>query len=113
MCDQATTTGASHSDAIDTLVSALADEHHRHVLWYFQEIDDPIATVDDLVDYAAEGRPADNREHIEITLHHVTLPKLADSGVITYDARNCTVRYLENPLLERMLGRVTDEDRSE
>lgn len=110
MSDQATNADTSQSDAIDTLVSILADEHTRHLLWYFQETDDPIASVDDLVDHAVESRSAKNKAHIKMGFYHVTLPKLADAGVVTYDARNGTVRYRENLLLERMLRLITDKE---
>lgn len=94
---------------IDTLFSVLAVEECRTVLRYFQSSGTAVASVDDLVEVvlAQDGTPADRRQ-VAITLHHKTLPKLADAGFIDHDARNRTVRYRGQPLLERVLDLVTE-----
>lgn len=73
-------------ERVDGLFEALADEHRRRVIQYFRTNDD-VATVDALVDHASE-RDGSTRDRLEGRFHHVTLPKLADLGVLEYDARS-------------------------
>lgn len=112
-------TDASRSDEaigatgerLDALLRALANEHHRQVMWYFQTVEDDVAAVTDLIDYVVAEQSGDTtREQVETTLHHVTLPKLADLGVIKYDARSQTVRYYGSSTLERLLTVIDEAD---
>lgn len=51
---------------------------------------DPDGTVD-----------TSRRKRVTARLHHSTLPKLADAGVVDYDPRTGTVRYRGHPLVDR------------
>lgn len=102
-------TSGETDERVDALLKVLADEQHRQVVRYFQTVEDDMAAVADLIDYTVAEEPGDvTREQVETTFHHVTLPKLATLGVIEYDARTRTVRYLSSPVLERLLA-VIDE----
>lgn len=101
---------SSHPEKVDKLLSLLADRHRRIILSYFCESSTEIASVSDLV---REIRKHDARGAKELTysLHHSTLPRLADYGVVDYDARSRTVRYRGSPELETLVDRVTDLER--
>ena len=99
------------TDVIDDVFRTLASERRRAVLYFFHRSADEVASVEDLVDHVA-GR-GDDPENVAVGLHHVTLPKLGDAGVVEYDARSRTVRYREDPLVETMLEvarRIEDAD---
>ena len=71
----------------DGLVAALGDEHQRKVLRHFQNSQTAVASVDELVESLNDPEcPSLARNRIAVRLHHVTLPKLADTGVIEYDS---------------------------
>lgn len=96
-------------DSLDTLFTALANEQRRQVLQYFQTAANSTASVEELITHTLEtGAEDKSHEQLELTFHHITLPKLADLGVIEYDARSQTVRYRGSPVLERALT-VMDE----
>lgn len=76
------------ADALDVL----SDQNRRSVLSYLQESSSDVATLEDLVDHISTREVRDDRQ-LAITLHHVTLPKLAEAGLVEYDPRSNTVRY--------------------
>lgn len=99
------------SKRLNALFRALSSEHRRQVLRYFQTAKDEVATIDGLIDHIIEeGEGGPTRDQLELTFHHVTLPKLADLGVIEYDNRSGSVRYREPPVVERVLTVVTESD---
>lgn len=94
---------------VDCLLDVLADEQRRRVLRYFQEVEDPVATVDTLVDHLVDsGHPSDTRAQTATQLHHGTLPKLADAGIIEYDARTHTIRYHASPKWDQVSTTLTE-----
>lgn len=93
-------------DPTDVLLAVLADEQRREVLRYFQEVDDPVASVETLVDYLVEsGHPVDarERERVHIRFRHSHLPKLVQIGIIEHDSDTTTVQYREHAGLESFL----------
>jgi hypothetical protein len=78
----------------------LADEYARHIVANFRVTTESVATFDDLVeDIASQAWSPGDRERVAIRLHHMTLPKLSDNGLIEYDPRSQTVEYLDKPAL--------------
>ena len=79
------------------------------VLRYFHSSGDDIASNDDLIEFlhTRDARP-DDREQIALRLHHMALPKLADLGLLDYDARSKTVRYHDHPLLNEWWDREAE-----
>ncbi|MFC3477971.1 DUF7344 domain-containing protein [Halobacterium litoreum] len=80
----------------DDLFVALADATRRRVLWYLRAEDE--VAVDDLVDVLAGWQLADtdvvdaaDRERIAVSLHHVHLPRLANAGLVEWDAGNVSL----------------------
>lgn len=93
----------SHTDTIDEAFRTLASERRRAVLYFFHGSSADVASVDDLVDHVA-ARSDDPRERVAIGLHHVTLPKLGETGVVEYDPRSGTVRYRGDSMVETLLA---------
>lgn len=93
----------------DELLDVLADEHCRTVLWYFRYYSTHVATVDALERFVCEqhGQHA-GEAHVAVYLHHSILPKLADAGLVDYDARSRTARYRVNPNVEAWLDHVSE-----
>lgn len=100
-----------NQDTIDRLFEVLTDQRRRYVLYYVNETEDAVVTMDELADQLCtwerdwDNRTAQpegkHRENIRIDLHHVQLPQLADQGLIEYDTRSLTVRScIEDSLLE-------------
>lgn len=94
-------------DRLDRLCTALATDERRAVLAYFPSSDDDDVSFDDLVEWmvARDTLPHD-RETVALTLHHKTLPKSADSGLVDYDDRSQGIRYRGDPLVERVVSRI-------
>ena len=96
---------------------ALANVHNRHVLRYFDESDHTKATVTDLAeDLATEGRGPfrDDPRRAKIHLHHASLPKLDDLGIVDYDPKTGVVRkpnerVLPADLVEDVLALDADD----
>lgn len=90
-------------ETVDELFGVLACEYRRSVLSYLVRTEDGAATVETLVDHLREeGAPGEERA-IAVRLYHTTLPRLADVGVVGFDAEQGRVVYREHPLLERLL----------
>ncbi|WP_232703254.1 DUF7344 domain-containing protein [Halobacterium wangiae] len=88
----------------------MATEDRRWVLEYFQSSGDDVASIDELVDSLDH---CDDRERTALGLHHRTLPKLADLGLLDYDSRTETVRCYGHPLLSKHLDGDAEREREE
>lgn len=100
---------------LDRLFEVLTEQRRRYVLYYFNEHETAVATVDDLAaqlstwerewEDRTDQPPERHRENLRIDLHHVHLPDLADAGLIDYDARSQTARsHLDASLRETMMS---------
>lgn len=102
------TTGPE-TDDFDRAFAALADKRRRQVLRYFQDRSTDRASVAELAEYTIEtASAAAPRSHLEMRLHHATLPRLADLNLIEYDADRQEVRYEGCPVVQQLLGAVSD-----
>jgi len=69
-------------------------EYCQAVFQYFEQQSSETATVTDLAAHISEQHRSDeDATTIAISLHHATLPKLADAGFLEYDPRSNTARY--------------------
>lgn len=78
--------------AKDDMFEALSDRRRRRLLLTIRnecEVDDAKLDVDALCEAVASGVGA---EQTRVQLHHVHLPKLADSGYIRWDSDAGTIR---------------------
>ena len=92
------------------LHSILVSEERRLVLQFFRDRTERVATIDDLADYVVDRRDGvDDPTEAKLTLHHVSLPKLAAVGVLNYDHRSHVARYRGHVRLESLLAGVPAE----
>ncbi len=106
--DRSTTKGQ-----LTLLFKLLADHRRRVLLQYLRDNEAPMpisALVTALTQRVEQISPDENTD-IEITVHHIHLPKLADAGVIEYDQSAQQAAYTAPPqvdaLLEEMLVTVS------
>lgn len=90
--------------SLDALFGALADDHRRTILdvlsHQFGEIHVETLARDVVADSrdVAESRVADSAvERTLVRLHHGDLPRLADAGLVDYDADDQIVEYSGHP----------------
>ncbi|WP_128478865.1 DUF7344 domain-containing protein [Halorussus pelagicus] len=100
-------------DLMDRSLALLASEERRKVIEYFDRNDTESASVEALMEYLVRtkvetdgGAPSTSKPKAE--LHHVHLPKLAEYGVVEYDARSGEVRYCPDEKLEAIVGFVSE-----
>lgn len=95
--------------SFNTVLDLLSEPLRRSLLYCLKDCNADSIPLDDLVDRvyrrvrAIPAREERDRERITSALVHVHLPKLADVGVISYDADDRTVHYAANPALESCL----------
>lgn len=90
-------------------VWSLANPFRKNVLLYFYDTGEETAGIDDLLDYFAPDESR-LREEIEVILHQVILPELAESGVVYYDVEGRKVHYKDNPAVEETLKKLVEMD---
>lgn len=108
--------------SLDTVFELLADRRRRFSLYAF--IDAPeeslafetlledVATLEAVVDEEPLSR--DRYVDAATDLYHWHLPVLCEVGIVDYDERSGTIRYLARPLVETWVSRVKrDELRSD
>jgi hypothetical protein len=96
---------------LDARLDALSGTRRRLVVHYFVTTGRDAAPVEDVVSHLVEREgTAGDRERTLVGLHHVTLPKLEEAGVVEYDARTETVRYRGDPLVEECLRLVIERE---
>lgn len=98
---------ATSSEEVYDLLNVLVDDLCRSVLSYFVRQSTEVARVQDLADVVRDRREVDATP-TEARLHHVTLPRLAELGVLDYDARSNTARYRAQPKVEAWVNRVVE-----
>lgn len=78
----------------NTSVWSLDEFFRRNVLSYFIGREEETAQIDDIIDYFGPERDEMLiREGLEEILQLITLPELAEKGIITYDRESKTIRY--------------------
>ena len=100
---------SSRSIPLDERFDALARTDRRAVIQFFRDESTEEATLDDLVTGIVDGSYWDTDEsHARFCLHHSTLPKLADTGILDYDAKSKTVSYRGRPAVEQLLDATSE-----
>lgn len=91
----------------------LSDERRRHALYYLIEESGGTAEATELADHLRSVDAGDRRAGrgaVLAALHHRHLPRMADVGLVEYEGRGGTVRYLGDPLVEECLAHVAARD---
>jgi len=82
------------STVVPEHLEVFTPEYCQAVFQYFEQHSTKTATVTDLGAYISEHHQLDEDETaVAISLHHSTLPKLADAGLLEYDPQSNTARY--------------------
>ena len=104
MASEHHSTAGEGPDSTDELHAVLEDGNRRLVLRFFQDREQAVATLADLADYlAAQEGGIEDADRAKIVLHHVALPKLAETGALEHDPRTRTVRFRGHARLEALL----------
>ena len=90
--------------SLDATFDALGNEDCRVLLRHLVESDDALG-VEDLVDRLADATGTDE-DRLRARLHHSYLPKLADAGLVEYDAERELVADGEDARFEAMVPTV-------
>ena len=112
MSEPNTSDPRNRSESLDAHLSALAKAECRYVVYYFQRTTDDVASLGDLAAFVAAngGRTTGgSNDRIRTRLHHRTLPKLDDFGVVDYD-NDGSVRYHGSPGLEELAAIAAREE---
>lgn len=95
---------------VDDTLNVLKNPERRRILQYFEAESVESVTIEELASHLASAKPdrpaAESRDQrtLEIRLHHVHLPKLADYGVLEFDARSDVIRYRSDPHVAELLA---------
>ena len=98
--------------SLDHFYRLLGDWRRRVILYLLSESDTRVHSVSTIASWIAdvEGRNDSSVTDIEIELRHKHLPKLAESGMIEYDARSEVVVYSGNDRIESLLEWPKDRE---
>lgn len=105
--------------SLDRLLYLLANRRRRYTLYHLDEVEQAVIPLNELADHLVQWeREWDSREktehdthrrEIRIDLHHNQLPRLAEAGLIDYDARTQTIRKWDEPSLMQWAEDDVDE----
>lgn len=76
---------------LGTRIDRRVPEYSHAVRQYFRDHSIQVVSLQDLAPVISDHR-TESQRRVATRLNHVTLPKLADVGVIDYDARSNTAR---------------------
>lgn len=103
----------------DTLFDLLKNRRRRYLLYALNESTSAVVTLDELtgrilewerrMNAGVEAPTAELKERIRISLHHVHLPKVSESGLIEYDYRSKTIHKETMPSAAAFLDDLQDE----
>lgn len=99
----------------EVALELVTDQCRQQILHHLIENGNNAVDIDDLMDNLDVAEmPEDrsrstSRQHLKTRLHHTHLPKLAEAGVIDYDAHSDTVRYYSTERVEKLTAFITDE----
>lgn len=111
MSDTTASGGQSRAQRLDRSVRALADEHRRDIVRYFRARSTETASLEALTEHVIENSsPTPPRTEVRTTLHHQSVPLLAEAGIVDYDQRNNLVRYCPPEDIEWLLTAVSDSE---
>ncbi|MDS0279980.1 hypothetical protein NDI85_19535 [Halomicroarcula sp. S1AR25-4] len=104
----------SHSPTVEEALQAVQTGRRRQALRYLAGNGDgpvEVATLADALRNSADSTtvpPSREKERLEVTLHHVDLPKLDEMGLLEYDRQHRTVSYHGIDSVEELLTFIAD-----
>lgn len=103
--------GSADANRIDDVLQALSHPTRRDVIECLIDCPQETMTLDELAENLMARRDVErynDRHGLEMMLHHVHVPKLADHQVVEYDSRTRRVRYRGNAEFETLLDNVRE-----
>lgn len=101
--------GVMDDDTLNQAFDLLRNQRRRYVLKTLHATPQTVLSADDIADHILTHDPdAGDRDRVLVELHHTILPRLADDGIIDFDARTDTVRYHGSELVDDLLVALTD-----
>lgn len=95
----------------DEVLNILAHRHCWTVLHYFHRNSTDTATAADLTRFTCkQTQQVTEPSTIETHLHHATLPRLDDVGIIEYDSRSTTAVYRGHPEVDEWLNHLVEQE---
>lgn len=106
---------ANESLTLDEILTILSDSTRRDLLEHVMEGSGQTYNTEDCVRYLLqreETRSGELRSHNEVKarLHHVHIPKLAETGVFEYDPRSEVIRYWGHDRLENWFKHIREKE---
>ncbi|MFC6889442.1 DUF7344 domain-containing protein [Halorubrum trueperi] len=102
------------TDDLDACLRLLGNQQRRQILRYLRRDPAGIATIEELIDVAAEAQGGSGsvrsgeRDRLGVQLSHAHLPMLADRDVVTYDREDGTVQYRPDERIESVLDALAE-----
>ncbi|NHN47566.1 hypothetical protein G9464_08145 [Halostella sp. JP-L12] len=99
----------------DVVFELLSCRRRRLALYHLVDAESPV-DFDDLVSRIVDWEtgslapPRDHERTVSTALHHRHLPRLAEAGVVRYDADAGEIHYRPSPRLEESLADQRDDD---
>lgn len=101
-------------ETLNQLLSALSNESNRYVVEYFCTASENVASLEELAEYTVgkhETAHSASSQRVDLDLHHSGLPKLAAVGILDYDPRSKTVRWLSHSIVDVDFNHVLEVER--
>lgn len=91
--------------ALNQAFDLLGDQRRRYVLKTLYTTPESGMSADDLADRVLVHDPgATDYDRVRIRLHHQTLPRLAEDGIIDFDPQTGSIRYHGDELIDDLLA---------
>ena len=101
--------GAMDDCTLNQAFDILGNQRQRYVLKTLLATTETVLSTDDIADRVLTHDPdAVDRDRVLVELQHQILPRLADEGIIDFDARTATVRYRGSELVDHLLVTLTE-----
>lgn len=90
---------------LDDTLQLLAHEHRRKIMYVMEETEEDTFSYDDISDGLIDRgfMREEEEERFETQMAHSLLPRMEESGVLEYDKRSETIRYIQDENVEDLL----------
>lgn len=104
--------------SLDAILDVLSHHHRRTLFRWLRDQSDQRADSEALLNHLIQQEhervgKAPSPDHIRATLHHIHLPKLSETGLVTHDEVAQEYQYHPNDRLEKWLELIDSEHASE
>lgn len=101
--------GAMDDGTLNQAFDLLGNQGRRYALESLHATTETVLSADDIADHLLAHDPdAGDRDSVLLELHHKILPRLANEGIVDFDARTDTVRYRGGELVDGLLATLSE-----